>query len=112
MARDFAETCVCVVTAGYLTMNETDTRSLCIPFPVDGWDSQGSDNNDTAGDIITAYSTASIMEAALQPSTFQLGAPRDTGMLSMAMPLSLYPQGCNLHSSCAAQVMIGKSGMG
>lgn len=79
---------MCCVAAGYLTMNETETRSLCIPFPVGGWDSQGADNNDTADDIVTPSQTASIMRAAMQPGTAQLGAS-NTAKMNMAMPLSI-----------------------
>ncbi|CAL8464929.1 g4464 [Coccomyxa elongata] len=53
-------------SAGYLTMNETDTRSLCIPFPVGGWDSHGADNSNTADDIVTPSRAAAIMKAAKQ----------------------------------------------
>lgn len=86
-----AETGVCAVAAGYLTMNETDTRSLCIPFPVGGWDSQGADDNHTADDIITPSRAAGIMKAANQPGVAQLG------LMNMAMPLSIVTEG-QLHT--------------
>ena len=79
---------MCGLAAGYLTMNETDTRSLCIPFPVGGWDAQGADENDTADAVVTPSLAASIMRDAMQPGTTQNGA-RMAAVMSMPMPPSL-----------------------
>ena len=48
-------------------LNETDMRSLCIPYPAGGWDADS--DNDTAGDIIAPSRAAAIMASTTSQGT-------------------------------------------
>lgn len=49
-------------------LNETNTKSLCIPYPVDGLDSEAG--NDSADGIVLPLRAASMMGPATSQGSF------------------------------------------
>ncbi|KAK9917057.1 hypothetical protein WJX75_000396 [Coccomyxa subellipsoidea] len=68
-------------SAGYLMLNETNTKSLCIPYPVDGLDSEAG--NDSADGIVLPLRAASMMGPATSQGSSSGQERSDAGPLAL-----------------------------